>query len=296
MESDKNIRKIIEGYSILKDVYSADKERARKRIFDATIHRQSIRLKKVLKYAAIIFLPIVCSLFTYKYSEFVFVGQSNHSEVTVSAPMIGTMKYFLPDSSCVWLASGSTITYKAGIAGNEVRDVTMTGKCFFDVKHDSKHPFIVNVGEVSVIVKGTKFNSAEIDGSLLITLVEGAVVIENKKGELLGELIPNQQYFYDRQKQTGIIQKIEDCRQYTAWMDGELYFNRSDLQFVKESLEQTYDIVIEIQNKELYEKKVTANFKNEKVEEVVAIVATILGGTCEESFDEKSNKKVYLIK
>lgn len=65
-------------------------------------------------------------------------------------------RILLPDSSVVWLNSNSTLEYPTAF-GNTSRDVVLKGEAFFDVRKGSK-PFIVKTDNISVQVKGTKFN------------------------------------------------------------------------------------------------------------------------------------------
>ena len=58
----------------------------------------------------------------------------------------------MPDSSVVWLNSGSTLEYAADFMEN--REVALNGEALFDVTKDNRHPFVVLASEVKVKVHG----------------------------------------------------------------------------------------------------------------------------------------------
>lgn len=51
------------------------------------------------------------------------------------------------------------------------------GEAFFEVSHDSQHPFIVNAGKGSIKVTGTKFNVWMYQDQVKVMLVEGSVQV-----------------------------------------------------------------------------------------------------------------------
>jgi transmembrane sensor len=62
----------------------------------------------------------------------------------------------LPDSSVVWLNSGSRIAYNEAF-GHSNRHLTLTGEAFFDVRK-STMPFIIKTADIQIKVLGTAFN------------------------------------------------------------------------------------------------------------------------------------------
>lgn len=62
----------------------------------------------------------------------------------------------LPDSSSVALYPGASISYAAGLSGKK-REISLTGKAFFAVKHNHLRPFTVQTGPVTTVVLGTSF-------------------------------------------------------------------------------------------------------------------------------------------
>ena len=90
----------------------------------------------------------------------------------------GKSKIILPDSSVVWLNSGSSLRYAVNFFEN--REVDLSGEALFDVTKDSRHPFVVSTSGVKVRVHGTRFNvnSYSKEENILVTLFQGSVSLE----------------------------------------------------------------------------------------------------------------------
>ena len=80
-------------------------------------------------------------------------------------------KYLLlPDSTQVWLNVASTLEYPENF--NETkREVILKGEAYFDVKQNSRKPFIIYSGKVSTVVLGTAFNIKAYPGLEKITVM-----------------------------------------------------------------------------------------------------------------------------
>jgi transmembrane sensor len=65
-------------------------------------------------------------------------------------------KVTLPDSSSVWMSPGAVLRYPKVFAA-AARNVSMTGKCFFEVTKNTQRPFIINSNAIITKVWGTSF-------------------------------------------------------------------------------------------------------------------------------------------
>ena len=63
----------------------------------------------------------------------------------------------LPDSSRVWLNSGSVLIYPSIFVGDR-REVYLSGEGYFEVEKNAEQPFIVKARTLNVEVLGTRFN------------------------------------------------------------------------------------------------------------------------------------------
>ncbi|MCM1177067.1 MAG: FecR family protein [Clostridium sp.] len=97
----------------------------------------------------------------------------------IEAPRGEIIKVMLPDSTSVYLNSGARLQYPA-IFRKGRRDVTLTGgEAMFEVKHDSRRPFIVNTFASEIEVLGTTFNVlvSEEENLFTTTLLEGKIAL-----------------------------------------------------------------------------------------------------------------------
>lgn len=87
----------------------------------------------------------------------------------------------LPDGSRISMDSDSAVNvrYTRGF-----RAVTLDhGRARFDVAHDASRPFTVKAGAETVVAVGTAFNVEKLGPKVLVTLIQGRVVVKNETGE-----------------------------------------------------------------------------------------------------------------
>lgn len=68
---------------------------------------------------------------------------------TVKTPRGGQYKVILPDGSCVWLNSASSIRFPTAFLGND-RHAFITGEAYFEVAENVRKPFIVSVNDMQI--------------------------------------------------------------------------------------------------------------------------------------------------
>jgi ferric-dicitrate binding protein FerR (iron transport regulator) len=138
----------------------------------------------------------------------------------------------LPDGSRVWLNAKSSITFPTAFNGKE-RIVKITGEALFEIAHNAKQPFKVQTQKQTIEDIGTIFNvNAYADEpATKTTLIEGKV----KVNDLL--LVPGQQT-------DGKQIKTINTKRYTAWKNGDFYFEDDSIQTVMRQLSRWYNIEI----------------------------------------------------
>jgi ferric-dicitrate binding protein FerR (iron transport regulator) len=153
---------------------------------------------------------------------------------TITVPRGGEPQMIqLPDTSEVWLNSGSSITYATAF-GKE-RLVNMTGEAYYEVRKNGK-PFIVQTPTDKIEVLGTHFNihAYSDDGAVKTTLLEGKVRIGNTV------LAPDEQY------ESGKIMKLDNSaiQRVMAWKNGLFSYNDVDVQTLMRDLGRAYDVEV----------------------------------------------------
>ena len=139
-----------------------------------------IRRARIYRWSAAAAVVILAGLGIYQYNK----GGKQPAQTPVTyrevAAKFGTRSYVdLPDGSRLWLNAGSKVRYAEGFATG-VRELTLSGEGFFDVKHDPGQPFLIHAGGLDVKVLGTSLNVRAYPGDSIIetTLIQGKAEID----------------------------------------------------------------------------------------------------------------------
>lgn len=192
----------------------------------------------------------------------------------VIAPAGHRTQLVLPDSTRVWLNSGSEIKY-AGVFQATSRDVYIQGECYFEVAENKDKPFIVHAANLNVKVYGTRFNVRENakDKQSIVTLLEGKVEVLNPKNESLVFLAPGQQLLM---QPDGIqLEKIEKTDAMIAWTNGVLVFDDQPFEDVIDYLENWYGVSINLDPTLSAKHHYTFKVKTESLREVLDLISVI---------------------
>lgn len=182
----------------------------------------------------------------------VVVGQNRERDKgevynTLRVPTCGFYQLELSDGTKVWLNSVTELRYPVEFTGKE-RKVYLSGEAYFEVTHDTEHPFVVNVEGMDTRVYGTKFNVNAYDQNLIqTTLVSGSVGIQVLATGKEVMLQPNQMAEYTRSTRS-VSTKEVDPYTYTAWKDGKFVFESITLELIMHQLERWYGIDVVYQN------------------------------------------------
>lgn len=175
----------------------------------------------------------------------------NQAELTaMRVPPDQKKQITLGDGSHVWINAGTELKYPQVFNG-KTREVYLQGEAYFDIKHDSAHPFIVHTGTLFTTVLGTAFNiSAGINSSSVVVTVTRGKVSVSDGDKVLGVITPNQQITYNMISHQH-MQRVVNAGVVIAWQQGDLHFD---------------DITFEEAARELQERfKVKISFENDKV-------------------------------
>ena len=162
---------------------------------------------------------------------------------TVYAPAGQHAKVTLADGSKVWLNAGSELNFPTHFK-DDLREVTLRGEGFFEVKSNTEQPFIVSTKQYKVKALGTSFNvyaytgkdhfeAALLSGNIQVQdIINPNNVIELKPNELVSKV--------NGKLKLSTIQNTD----YFSWRKGILCFNES-LCDVFEKLELYFDVQID---------------------------------------------------
>ncbi len=196
------------------------------------------------------------------------------SYTKIIAPQGNKTQIVLPDSTHVWLNSGSELQYPSDYTAKN-RKVIMKGECFFDVVKDPEHPFIVRGSKFQVKVFGTRFNVNE--NELLdeadVTLVSGKVQVLNLHDQLITDLQPGQQLVCRNGEY--VMQKAQNMEALTAWLNNMLIFENQPFEDVIHYLEKWYGVKIQLDQNLYYSHNYTFKVKTESLREVMELISVI---------------------
>ncbi len=204
-----------------------------------------------------------------------FYVNEESSFCTFISPEGSVNQVILPDSSVVYLNSGSQIKYDVKTS-NDLREVFLNGEAWFHVKKNKHKPFIVHTSCYNVKVLGTKFNvnSYSDEEAVTTTLEEGSVqVLEAEKNNTKGKIIlkPGEQLTYDKKNKI-ITRKKVNTKLYTSWRKNELVFSEMKLGELVKLLERKYGVEIEVKDSTLLESHFSGTIKNESISELLGII------------------------
>lgn len=205
-------------------------------------------------------------------------------------------KVVLPDSSIVWLNSGTTLSYPGGFSGQN-RKVILSGQAFFQVTRHNDYPFLVHANDLIVTVRGTKFDvyAYPEEDETAIALESGKVELTHQKiSSFSYAMNPGEKATLDLTDNTMNIDLI-DVAVYSSWKDGKLIFRNSTMENVVEKLKRWYDVDIEIVDSEVYNSIFTGTIRNESYEEIFRLIGIACHVNCKIVHNYEQEAKPHII-
>lgn len=195
----------------------------------------------------------------------------------------------LPDGSLATLNRTSEISFPKNF--RKGRKVELDGEAFFEVTPDPERPFEVNSGDFGLEVLGTSFNLEAYESKNIVKVVVATgrvVVFDLGNPEQKDFLKAGEKIVYSRETGNRLLTLNKDPN-YNAWKTLELRFEDKSLSEVVEVLKKVYDCEIEIKNAKAGICRISVNFTQMPVEEVLEVITKTLN-----LYFEKQDEK-YLI-
>lgn len=149
--------------------------------------------------------------------------------------------FSLPDDSKVVLNSGSEIHYKKWNWDNN-RHLELTGEAYFRVSKGRRFEVQTNLGKVTVL--GTQFNVKARKKRFDVVCYEGRVKVNYEDIQIL--LTHGQGVSFENGKQHKV--KINALK--PEWLDGQISFNKENIETILDEVERQYNITIELNVKD----------------------------------------------
>lgn len=219
--------------------------------------------------AAVVALLIVggFSFYAGKLSHRILGGEESveitFSEVTV--PFGSTSKVSLPDGSTAWVNAGSTLKYDADF-NQSIREVSLVGEAYFEVRPDSLKPFIVKSESMDIQVLGTTFNVKAYteDSHVDVALLSGSVKVNVHTSGFEADdirLTPNKMLSFDKESNSMNMADIRG-KDAIAWVSGKLIFSEISFPRIARDLERKFNVQIRIDSERLRKDVFTGSFSS----------------------------------
>ncbi len=208
-------------------------------------------------------------------------GVTRHAKVQTELLTIKTgtneiKQLTLADSSVVWVNSASVLQVPASFQG-KLREVKLLkGEAFFDVKHDSTHPFIVRVKGFNVQVMGTSFN-VKAYGELKvidIAVATGKVGVTHA-GDKTQFLLPGNLLSFNTNSGRFSHTYI-DVDKIQSWKSGLTYLNQADFNEVALVVKNIFGLTLKTGNSKVNNYRFTLTIQhNSSPEQMLKVISQI---------------------
>lgn len=255
--SKQNIEKI---HNIIKRDYST--------IDINTAKRKNQKFVRILlRVAAILLLPLITG-----YAVYLFMNveiQKNPLSVMVAKGQ--KVKIKLPDGSTVWINSDSRLSYNNQFNKTD-RKISLEGEGFFEVKPNKKCPFIVQAYDMEIEALGTSFLVTAYDKSAISTVLkEGRTKVTTPVGKFF--MHPNDRITYNGFSKKITEERVYDASVFSSWIDDYIHFENEKFEQIIATLERSYNVSIEVTNKDLLNRRFTGTVPNQGVESVLKYIS-----------------------
>lgn len=165
---------------------------------------------------------------------------------TLTVPKGGEFRLILADGSKIWINSASVLKYPVSFIGQKKREIYLSGEAYFEIAHDTQHPFIVRNERQITKVLGTHFNinAYPENATIKTTLLQGRVQVNSLIDKDSCILLPGTQSILEK------TIKLHDvnAENETDWKDGYFIFNKESLNDILNRLARWYNVDIVFKN------------------------------------------------
>lgn len=259
---------------------------------EKTSRKSKVR-RLVYRYAAAAAAVVIAGL------SGVFVEREiNYNKMTaqtnvLEVPAGQRMSVTLSDGTQVQLNGNSRIEYPV-IFSRKQRNVKLSGEAFFEVKHDERHPFIVETFASKVEVLGTRFNvyADEASEYFSTALVDGKVrVTTNDETAEQVVLAPDEMVRFVNNHL--VVTKV-DAENLISWTEGYVNLADTDFESLMHRFENVYGVKIVIERETMPE----IGYKSGKirVSEGVNFALKLLQHECKFTYTENYETNTITIR
>lgn len=238
-------------------------------------NKRSKRILCFKKWGSIAAMFIVGLSLTIALISYNFTQNSIAAMREIYVPYGSKKAFTLPDGTLVTLNAGSYLKYPQTFT-KDSRVVEFRGEGFFNVTKNKKWPFIIRSGEYRVSVLGTTFNvnNYNENESMALTLCTGKVQVNFDNEQIC--LKPGEQLLMNRKDHQMERCKV-DVDNYSLWMKGKLYFDKTPIQEVVRMLERCYNCSIKLKGSGPFTNRLSGTHDNKDLQSVLRSIEITCG-------------------
>lgn len=235
--------------------------------------QQKQRTLNFFRYAAIFMVLIAVPALLYIFSQNQPAAPLVYT--TVAADYGQISKAVLPDSSVVWVNSGSSIKYNNQFSASN-RDIELNGEAFFEVTRNADLPLIVTNSGLKVKVLGTEFSVSAYpeEPNIHVILEKGKVELTSVSNtRFRQEMKPGEMATFSKTKNELALATVNTSL-YTSWKDGLINIYNLPLSELVIKLEKRFNqkFLVDEQIKDV---PYTFTIKNEDLSSVLSLMEKI---------------------
>lgn len=235
--------------------------------------QQKQRTLNFFRYAAIFMVLIAVPSLLYIFSQNQPAAPLVYT--TVAADYGQISKAILPDSSVVWVNSGSSIKYNNQFSASN-RDIELEGEAFFKVTRNADLPLIVTNSDLKVKVLGTEFSVSAYpeEPNIHVILEKGKVELTSASNtRFRQEMKPGEMATFSKIKKELALTAVNTSL-YTSWKDGLINIYNLPLSELVIKLEKRFNqkFLVDEQIKDV---PYTFTIKNEDLSSVLSLMEKI---------------------
>lgn len=238
---------------------------------------------KLLRYAAVIIFIILIPSLIY------IVSLPHDDEIILNWKSIiveegKQSQFILSDGTKVILDAGSSFQYPENFSETE-RKVKLNGEAYFEVTHNLKNPFVVNTFNAIVKVLGTKFNvrAWENNKNVKVAVTEGKVSL-GKVSEKSDTILISKGFTGELLSDGSLMPpKPIDVAKSLSWLNGEIYFEDSNLSEVLLQMERWFDVSITLSDSTILNERVSVFIQKKSLTDALEIITELTDSQYEQT-------------
>jgi ferric-dicitrate binding protein FerR (iron transport regulator) len=184
----------------------------------------------------------------------------------------GFLRDTLPDNSIVIQNTNSVLQYSSDFnTGN--RELHLAGEAWFDVTPNKAKPFLLNIGDLQVLVLGTSFNVQQSPSRIEISVKSGSVKLSIDSDSLIVKA--GQQGIYDIKENKLLLLKSFNINDQ-AYATKILNFENSTLKEIAGQVERAYGVRVVFLDEKLKDLTMSSSFDNNSIEYIFEVISITL--------------------